>query len=65
MIQIKDYVHNKIWNLKYDLTFDIIYCFVAHIKIVKGDLAPDPPNVNIKGACKSNDFILEAIAIWN
>lgn len=32
-----DYINNQVWNLHYDSTYDIIYVFVAKIRVIEAN----------------------------
>ena len=31
MNKIEDYIHQKVWNVEYDMNFDLVYIFIARI----------------------------------
>jgi hypothetical protein len=65
---INDYAHKKVWNLKYDLTFDQIYVFIASIKIIQGEKQKLPNNIKLddmKGGNQYKRIEMQAVQMWN
>ena len=36
--KIEDYINEKVWKIYFDEHYDLIYIFIAKIRIISGDL---------------------------